>query len=476
MIGQHLNGYEIHQEAGRGDAATVYVARQHPVERYVAVKVFDHLTSESVDRLRQLFDKLEALDHPNILPVYDRGETPDNREYWVMRYMPAGSLKAKLRDRRLTPDEIERVLAQIVDALDYAQQHDLVHGDLKPANILFDHAGHVFVADFGLAAVVGSLTSDYEPPELRRALYPDARSDVYGLGAILYELWTGRPPYDVRARTTPPLKPSSINPKVPAAIDQVVMTALAAQPDQRYPAPRELLDAYRQARAATPEISAAAPPRINVRGIVIGIIGLLIVSGAIALFASQSPAAAPSPTDTPAPTSTFAPTALPAIQLTPMDTPTPPAAPVPSSTSLPAPTRTATATPTATSTLRPTAITTRLIPTATPTIAIAPLTLLIPRKDEPATLSLSFGTRILPADRGVIGILSMSIPPIEPYVIDRGLAQVGSGEQAPRVSITIDCHPVIDPIITRQIIVTLTDERGSVLLSQTFDYTKRWCQ
>lgn len=87
MIGQHLNGYELLEQAGRGDAATVYVARQRPVERYVAVKVFDHLTTESVDRLRPLFDKLEALDHTNILPIYDRGET-DDRIYWVMRYMP----------------------------------------------------------------------------------------------------------------------------------------------------------------------------------------------------------------------------------------------------------------------------------------------------------------------------------------------------------------------------------------------------
>jgi hypothetical protein len=100
---------------------------------------------------------------------------------------------------------------------------------------------------------------------------------------------------------------------------------------------------------------------------------------------------------------------------------------------------------------------------------------LAPRLSTPATLGLSFGTRVLPLDRGPIGTLSMSIPAIEPYVIEHGLAQVGSGEQSLRVSIKVDCRKVIDPIITRQVIVTLTDSSGKVLFSQTFDYTKSWC-
>jgi serine/threonine protein kinase len=484
MIGQLLNGYELLEQAGRGDAATVYVARQRPVERYVAVKVFDHLTTESVDRLRPLFDKLEALDHTNILPIYDRGET-DDRIYWVMRYMPAGSLKAKLRGPRLTFDEIDRLIAQVTSALDYAQQHGLVHGDLKPSNILLDHSGHAFVADFGLAEVLGSMPSDYQPPELRRASNPDVRSDVYGLGAVLYELLTGRAPNDTRTReeerinrriTLPP-PPSSINSKIPAAIDHVVMKALAIDPDQRYQTPRELADAYLQARASAGEVRGAARPSVKIerRWITLGIIGVLIIVGAMALWSSRSQVAAPSLTDTPAPTMTIAPTALPAMQPTPLDTPTASPPPRPSSTPTVLPTSASTPTPISTATPLSLLTVTRRVPSATPTIAIEPLTLLMPRQDDSMTLGLSFGTRIQPVDRGLIGTLSMSIPLIEPYVIERGLAQVGSGEQSLRVSITVDCRQMIDPITTQQVIITLTDTSGKVLLSQTFDYTKRWC-
>jgi len=484
MIGQHLNGYELLEQAGRGDAATVYVARQRPVERYVAVKVFDHLTTESVDRLRPLFDKLEALDHTNILPIYDRGET-DDRIYWVMRYMPAGSLKAKLRGPRLTFDEIDRLITQVTGALDYAQQHGLVHGDLKPSNILLDHSGHAFVADFGLAGVLGSMPSDYQPPELRRASNPDARSDVYGLGAVLYELLTGRPPNDARAReeerinrrSVPPPPPSAINPKIPAVIDQVVLRALALDPDQRYQTPRELADAYLQARASAGEVIGTVHPlaKIDRRWIVPGIVGVLIIVGVIALWSSRSQVAAPSPTDTPVPTMTIAPTALPVIQPTSLATPIASPQPIPSSTPTVLPSSVSTPTPTSTTAPRPVFSVTRRIPTATPTLAIEPFTLLMPRQADAATLGLSFGTRIQPVDRGPIGTLSMSIPAIEPYVIEHGLAQVGSGEQSLRVSIKVDCRKVIDPIITRQVIVLLTDPSGKVLLSQTFDYTKQWC-
>jgi serine/threonine protein kinase len=402
-----------------------------------------------------------------------------------MRYMPAGSLKAKLRGPRLTFDEIDRLITQVTGALDYAQQHGLVHGDLKPSNILLDHSGHAFVADFGLAAVLGSMASDYQPPELRRASNPDVRSDVYGLGAVLYELLTGRPPNDARAReeerinrrSVPPPPPSSLNPRIPAAIDQVVLKALAIDPDQRYQTPRELADAYLQARASAGEvIGAARPPmRIDRRWIVTGIVGVLIIIGAVALLSSRSQVAAPAPTDTPAPTVTIAPTALPVIQPTPLDTPIASPQPIPSSTPTILPINVSTLTPTSTATPRPALVVTRRFPTATPTLAIEPFTLLAPRLSGPATLGLSFGTRVLPLDRGPIGMLSMSIPPIEPYVIEHGLAQVGSGEQSLRVSIKVDCRKVIDPIITQQVIVTLTDTSGKVLLSQTFDYTKQWC-
>jgi hypothetical protein len=101
---------------------------------------------------------------------------------------------------------------------------------------------------------------------------------------------------------------------------------------------------------------------------------------------------------------------------------------------------------------------------------------MIPRQDEPTTLGLTFSTHVRPDDFGPIGLLSMSIPPIEPYVVERDLAQVGSGTQALRVAVRISCLHVEDPLVTQQVIVTLRDPQGQLILSQTFEYVKRWCE
>ncbi len=490
MIGQLLKGYEILEEAGRGAAATVYVARQRPVERYVAIKVFDRLAPDVASRLKRLFARLELLDHTNILPVYDSDEA-DDRLFWVMRYMPAGSLKAKLRAQRLTLEDTDRLITQVAGALDYAQQHGLVHGDLKPSNILLDHAGNAFVADFGLVEALGPTASNYQAPELHRTPVPDARCDVYSLGAIAYELLAGRAPSDSRAREDegitrrmilPPV-PSSINSKLPMAIDAVVMKALAIDPDQRYQTPRDFAEAFSQAGAqpmAAAETPSTAIRRIsprrstfNVGWIAFGIIGLLIVTGAIAWLSSQTPVAAPHPTATMVPAFAITPTSIPIVQPTP--TPTATASPQLSPTATPTstPTSVPTVTPTTTRTPAPTFI--RRTVTVTPTVAIEPLTLLIPRRDDPSTLALSFHTHVTPDDHGPSGTLSMSIPPIEPYVLTRDLAQIGSGEQVLRVSIRINCGRVFDPIITRQVFLTIRDDQGGILLNQTIAYTKRWC-
>lgn len=516
MLGQILGDYELHQEVGRGPSATVYAARQHPVERFVAVKIFEPQPREAAARLRELSAAIGDLDHTHILPVYDNGRWQD-RYYWVMRYMPAGSLKARLAKQRLTLEEIDRILPQIASALDYAQQRGLVHGDLKLTDVLLDHAGQAFVTDFGAAVVLDRPAETYQAPELRRGETPDARTDVYGLGAILYELLTLRPPLDPRMpaeeranrRLVPPA-PSTINSKLPRALDAVVLQALAVDPDQRQATAGDLADAYVQARVgkkAAPVAAAAAVAataaigtrvrRISTRrtepekknrwkaaGLIGGaLIGLIVIVAAVAL-ASQTPAAVtPRPTETLRFTATPSLLSTPTVQPLPSNTSTVSPATATSGPTLPATASPATVTPTTvkpaaspTATPSATPVAVRILPTVTPSLSIAPLALVFPRSEGRDNLSLTFHTNILPADAGVIGTLSMAVPAVEPFVSNRTLAQVGSGDQVLRVAVAVNCGPGVGPLTSQQIVLTLRDEKDKVLLTQPFEYQKRWCE
>src|SRR5512139_956128 len=267
MLGQILGDYELQQEIGHGASATVYTARQHPVERYVAVKAFAPQPRTATARLKDLYVQIDQLDHTHVLPVYDEGRWQD-RHYWVMRYMPAGSLKTRLGKQRLTLEEVDRVLPQIASALDHAHGHGLLHGNLKLADVLIDHAGQAFVTDFGTAVALGRSALTFRAPEIWRGGAPDIRTDVYGLGALLYELLTLRPPIEPPApheeranrRLVPPA-PSTLNSKLPSALDAVVLKALAVDPDLRYQTPGDLVDAFAQARVgkkAVPLVATAA--------------------------------------------------------------------------------------------------------------------------------------------------------------------------------------------------------------------------
>jgi serine/threonine-protein kinase len=500
MLGQILGDYEIQQEIGRGPSATVYTARQHPVERYVAVKAFEPQSREVTARLKELYAQLEQLDHTHVLPIYDQGRWQD-RHYWVTRYMPAGSLKTRLGKQRLTLEEIDRVLPQIASALEHAHGHGVIHGDLKLTDVLVDHAGQAFVTDFGTASALNRSTSTFRAPEVWRGGVPDARTDVYGLGALLYELLTLRQPIEPPAsgeeranRRLAPPAPSTLNSKLPAALDAAVLKALAVDPDQRYQTPTELVDGYLQARTgkksapvAAAAVIAAADSRVRrvsarrveahsnarwkIMGLISGIvIGLIVIIAALALLARMPAAVAPSPIGTPVPT-TLAPTATATRTLEPSATPTTP----PATTTQPP---TSTAAPAATPTVAPVPVraVTLVLPTAAPSVSIAPLTLAFPRSEGRDRLSLTFRTNVLPADAGIIGTLSLAVPPVEPLVVNRDLAQVGSGEQVLRVGMAINCRSVVEPIISQQIILTVRDDAGRVLLAQPVDYEKRWCE
>lgn len=493
MSDRTIGGYVIQQEIGRGDVATVYVARQQPVERFVALKLFDRVDRDAAERLQQLARYLARLDHTNLVPVYDAG-LADDQVYWIMRYMPAGTLHDRLKTQSLSPAEIDRLVAQIAAALDHAHGHDVFHGDLKPGNVLLDHAGNAFVADFGIVQALQATPSNYQAPEVRNGEIPDVRSDVYSLGAMIYELWAGQP--------LPP--PDAYTPKVPAALEPVILKAVAPDPAQRYQSAGELAEAYAQARQHAAADAALGVRRISARREppprrvpvwALALIGLIVVIGGAAVLLARSPATAPAPTNTPVATaSVIEPTASPlpvmpppaasaTVAATRLPANTPGGVSTAAPTAMPGPTTTVAAgvtpaapTATLTATPRPTVGATRFVVSPTPTISITAFELLIPREDTQTTLGLTFRTLIQPVDAGPIGTLSMAVPAVEPYVIDRQLAQVGSGEQALRVSVRIRCAGAPTPLISREVVLTLRTADGQLVRTQTVGYVKRWCE
>ena len=249
--------YELDRQIGEGGMATVYLARDVKHERNVAIKVLkqDLAARLGSERFVQEIKVTANLQHPNILPLYDSGAA-DEFLYYVMPYVDGESLRAKIdRDRQLSVEEAVHIAVTIAAALDYAHEHGIVHRDIKPENVLLQR-GQALVADFGIALAVSAAggarltdtglsigTPSYMSPEQAagdRAL--DARSDVYSLGAITYEMLTGDPPHSassVHAVIAKILseKPSPISQSrdlVPANVDAAVQRALAKSPADRF--------------------------------------------------------------------------------------------------------------------------------------------------------------------------------------------------------------------------------------------------
>ena len=254
MIGSTLGSYEIVEVVGQGGMGTVYRAYQPTVDRFVAVKVLrldgdaDPAAPGRFQREARLIARLE---HPHLLPVYDFDSAHDP-PYLVMRYLEGCTLKEVLEQTRLSPAEAAFLLSQIATPLDYAHRQGVVHQDIKPSNVMLDLEGHLFVTDFGIARLVGQTdqpstalgTPDYMAPEQALGQSEiDHRADIYALGALLFQLLTGRPPfYDldtpleiIRAHVDRPAPSArSLDPNLPPALDQVIATAMAKSPADRF--------------------------------------------------------------------------------------------------------------------------------------------------------------------------------------------------------------------------------------------------
>ncbi|HEY4688799.1 MAG TPA: serine/threonine-protein kinase [Anaerolineae bacterium] len=267
LIGKKLGAYEIGEPVGQGGMATVYKAYQPSMNRTVAIKVLPPQLAQNATflaRFRREAQVIAHLEHAHILPVYDYGES-DGSVYIAMRYLDSGSLQKRIDAGRMPLRDIHKHLTQIASALDYAHQQGVVHRDIKPTNVLIDRQGDAFLTDFGIAKMVeGTLdltgtgvigTPQYMSPEQGQGLEVDGRSDVYSLGIVLYEMLTGRLPFEAETplavvvkHITAPLPPArTFAPDLPEAIEAVLNKTLAKKPEDRYTTAGELAAALDQA-------------------------------------------------------------------------------------------------------------------------------------------------------------------------------------------------------------------------------------
>lgn len=257
-VGTVIAGYRIESVLGSGGMGTVYLARHPTLPRSDALKI---LSSElSVDRqFRVRFtreaDLAATLNHPNIVRVYNRGETDGH--LWIAMEYVEGTAANDLARANLTPTRIVRIITDVAAALDYAHSRRVLHRDIKPGNFLVSSPGsdheRVLLADFGIARALddattltatGSMvgTAAYAAPETIEGRPADHRTDIYSLGCALFRLLTSRTPYDDNSLSAmlaghlmrPIPHPTELNPALPAEIDDVITRALAKDPDQRY--------------------------------------------------------------------------------------------------------------------------------------------------------------------------------------------------------------------------------------------------
>jgi len=267
-----LGAYQLVRRLGEGGMAQVYLARDVRLGRDVAVKVLDRrLADRSGFRERFLREArvAAALDHPNIVQLFDFGEE-NGVLYLVMPYVSGGSLQDQLSRTPLSMSEVVTYGSQLTDALAYAHKRHLVHRDVKPANILIHSDGRLMLSDFGLAKILDSGgqpaaarnhpdagTPEYMAPEQIEGR-TEARSDLYGLGVVLYLFMTGRLPFTGSSSNSVmeahlyrlPESPRRLNPEVTPALEMVIMQALAKRPEDRFTTASEMGAALMAAHVA----------------------------------------------------------------------------------------------------------------------------------------------------------------------------------------------------------------------------------
>ena len=280
-IGKMLDDrYEILERIGTGGMAVVYKARCHRLNRLVAIKILKPELASDADLLRRFHDESQAvamLSHTNIVSIYDVCHS-DGLDYIVMELIDGMTLKQYMQ-KRGTPlnwREALHFITQIVRALGHAHSRGIIHRDIKPHNIMVLRDGSVKVADFGIARLASSsqstLTQEalgsvhYISPEQAKGSRIDGRSDLYSAGVVLYEMLTGRLPFEgdtpvnvaIQHINSIPIPPRELNPDIPPALEAITMKAMAPDPDQRYSSADEMLEDLKKFRK-NPGVELTAP-------------------------------------------------------------------------------------------------------------------------------------------------------------------------------------------------------------------------
>ena len=283
---QIIPGYEVYGKIGSGGMATVYKAKQLSLDRLVAIKILAPFLAENAAFVKRFLKEARVigkLNHPNIVQGFDAGEV-DGTYYFAMEYCSGPTLLTLLqRGGALDQDRSLHIILQVARALEHAYSQGLVHRDVKPDNIMIVQGGVAKLCDLGLAKDVsrgsGSTekgatlgTPNYISPEQARGdAHVDIRSDVYSLGATLYHMVAGVPPFDgpnptvimVKHLNEPPLPPRVRNREVDARLQPIILRMLAKNPDDRYQTPIDLVQdlvALQASRASGPEGSSEGPP------------------------------------------------------------------------------------------------------------------------------------------------------------------------------------------------------------------------
>jgi len=346
VIGRLVSRYDLLEQLGKGGMGVVFLARDTRLSRDVAIKFLTSTDPHYRARFQREARALSSFSHPNIATVHDSGETEDGTPFIVMELVGGSTLSEILEERGLTMAQAVDTAISIAEALAEAHRHGIIHRDIKPANVIINERGHVKVLDFGLAKKIddeftgGEATDQpslltntqsnvavgtplYFSPEQASSRPVDERSDLFALGAVLYECITGRSAFsgssaiDIGAQVIhfDPPPPSKINPRVPAQLDRITLKALAKKPAARYQSADEMI---RNLRAARLKLSSDGQPirrldgtttspshvmrtsalttlieplrrRIPIGGVILGITVLTLIVAAIYYFSRTRP-------------------------------------------------------------------------------------------------------------------------------------------------------------------------------------------